>query len=120
MYICPVCFFDQLTEEPKDYNICDCCGTEFGSDDSDTSHYELRSAWIASGARWFFGLPPLGWSPWFQLQRLGRAGGQVHYETIILAGGNEGYLRYPRQADLSYDPTRRPSQDEDIVLELAA
>jgi hypothetical protein len=67
MYTCPVCYFYKLAEEPKDYNICECCGTEFGNDDCDLSHEELRNAWIDSGARWFFREPPPLWNPWTQL-----------------------------------------------------
>ena len=66
MYTCPVCFFDSMTDPPQDYNICECCGTEFGSDDEERSHGELRTEWIALGAKWFFGNPPLGWNPWKQ------------------------------------------------------
>jgi hypothetical protein len=66
-FTCPVCFYDKLQEPARDYNICMCCGTEFGSDDEMASHAELRGMWIATGARWFFGLPPVPWNPWLQL-----------------------------------------------------
>lgn len=58
MYTCPVCGYKRLDQDPKQrlYNICPCCGTEFGSDDFDRSHAELRNIWIAHGARW--------WSIW--------------------------------------------------------
>lgn len=69
MYMCPVCFYDHLEEEPTDYNICDCCGTEFGSDDEVRTHSELRSLWIAKGAKWFFRQPPFLWNPWVQLSK---------------------------------------------------
>ncbi len=67
MFTCPVCYYDQLDEPPMDYNICDCCGTEFGSDDEVRSHAELRDHWISNGAPWFFGYPKVGWNPWRQL-----------------------------------------------------
>ena len=66
MYKCPVCFYDGMTDPPQDYHICDCCGTEFGNDDEERSHSELRWEWIALGAKWFFGDPPTGWNPWKQ------------------------------------------------------
>lgn len=66
-YTCPVCFFDKLSDPPRDYNICDCCGTEFGNDDELRTFGELRRHWIASGARWFFQEPPALWNPWEQL-----------------------------------------------------
>ncbi len=68
-YQCPVCFYEELPYPPLDYHICLCCGTEFGNDDADFSHAQLRELWIASGAGWFFRNPPRGWNPWVQLQR---------------------------------------------------
>ncbi len=69
MNTCPVCFFDQLEEAAVPYNICDCCGTEFGNDDELHSHEELRQSWIEAGCRWFFGAPPAGWDARTQLAR---------------------------------------------------
>ena len=66
-YQCPVCFYADLPYPPADYHICLCCGTEFGNDDDEFSHAQLREIWIASGARWFFRDPPVGWDPWTQL-----------------------------------------------------
>ena len=70
-YRCPVCFFDRLPYPPADYHICPCCGTEFGNDDAEFSHQQLREMWIASGANWFFGKPPEHWNPWAQLLNAG-------------------------------------------------
>lgn len=61
MYICPVCGYDKLTEEPYDddgnpsYEICNCCGFEFGYDDSSEGRsFEIyRKRWIEKGASWF-------------------------------------------------------------------
>ena len=35
MFICPVCGWDQLSENPEfaTHEICSCCGTQFGYDD---------------------------------------------------------------------------------------
>jgi hypothetical protein len=71
-YRCPVCFFDKLPYPPSDYHICPCCGTEFGNDDSEYSHEQLREMWVAGGANWFFGRPPEHWNPWLQLILAGR------------------------------------------------
>jgi hypothetical protein len=70
-YRCPVCFFDKLPYPPADYHICPCCGTEFGNDDADYSHEQLREMWIAGGANWFFGRSPEHWNPWLQLIQAG-------------------------------------------------
>jgi len=64
---CPVCMYPSLAYPPAHYNICPCCSTEFGNDDSDFSHAQLRQMWLESGAAWFFGQPPAGWNAWKQL-----------------------------------------------------
>lgn len=72
-YICPVCGYNQLDEPPSDYNICDCCGTEFGYHDATLTHSELRKRWIAAGAKWHSPdfSPPTGWDPLKQLLAAG-------------------------------------------------
>ena len=72
-YRCPVCMFASLPYPPVNYHICPCCSTEFGNDDSDFSHKQLREMWIADGANWFFGRPPAHWNPWTQLITAGLA-----------------------------------------------
>ena len=71
-YICPVCGYDELIAPPSDFMICPSCGTEFGYDDALTSHEELRSRWVAAGAKWWSTdtPPPPDWSPSAQLARL--------------------------------------------------
>lgn len=64
---CPVCAFQDLPYPPQDYHVCPCCGTEFGNDDAEFTHWQLREMWVAAGARWFFRNPPDGWNPWGQL-----------------------------------------------------
>lgn len=66
-YRCPVCLFPKLPYPPADYHICPCCGIEFGNDDEDLTHAQLRELWVASGAPWFFREPPIAWNPWMQL-----------------------------------------------------
>jgi hypothetical protein len=70
-HVCPVCFYEKLPYPPSDYHICPCCGTEFGNDDAEFSHDQLREMWIAGGANWFFGRAPKDWSPSLQLQKHG-------------------------------------------------
>jgi len=67
MYTCPVCFYPEMPDPPKDYHICPCCGTEFGNDDEDYSSEELRNLWVHAGTPWFFGVAPEGWSAEAQL-----------------------------------------------------
>lgn len=70
---CPVCGYAEMPYPPKPYKICPCCGTEFGVDDSYSSHDELRKAWIHSVMPWFSDIrrPPKGWSPALQLIKAG-------------------------------------------------
>ena len=72
-YTCPVCGYDGMPDPPADFEICPCCGTEFGNDDFDATHEELRARWVAGGARWWYTpeAPPAGWDPSEQLRRAG-------------------------------------------------
>ena len=94
-FTCPVCAF-ALNEPPADYAICPCCGTEFGLDDFESSHKELRFNWVARGAQWFspYTVPPQGWNPLLQLLRAGFAHdvmapnssfGQERREEVLVA-----------------------------------
>jgi len=67
MYTCPVCYYTRMPDPPQDYNICPCCGTEFGSDDENASWEDLRLQWIGRGAPWFFDQPPAFWNGFVQL-----------------------------------------------------
>ena len=64
---CPVCTYAALPYPPRDYHVCPCCGTEFGNDDAEYTHEQLRQSWVERGAHWFFGDPPPNWNPWRQL-----------------------------------------------------
>jgi hypothetical protein len=79
-YTCPVCFYNQLDEPPADYNICDCCGTEFNVDDDLRTAAYLRAFWIARGAKWFFGQEPPMWNGW---QQLADAGVELPYSITL-------------------------------------
>ena len=60
-FICPVCGNPNLAEPPysaggaPSYEICLCCGFEFGFDDESNglTHQAYRKKWIADGANWF-------------------------------------------------------------------
>jgi hypothetical protein len=73
VFDCPVCGYDQLTNPPKDYMICPCCGTEFGNDDFEVSHEQLRRQWLEAGAPWFSDstAQPVEWNPGTQLLKAG-------------------------------------------------
>lgn len=47
-YLCPVCGYG-MEDPPSDFNICPCCGTEFGYHDANTSTNTLRAAWLRGG-----------------------------------------------------------------------
>jgi len=60
-YICLVCGYNRLEELPygidgyPSYEICACCGFEYGYDDLDRgeSFKEYREKWLNNGAQWF-------------------------------------------------------------------
>jgi hypothetical protein len=72
-YRCPVCGYDALSDPPRDYMVCPCCGTEFGYHDLVHSWEDLRSRWLAKGAPWFSKhlTAPTGWDPNVQLAAAG-------------------------------------------------
>jgi len=70
-YRCRVCAYDQMPYPPKDYNICPCCGIEYGLDNQFESYQNLRDRWLLDGGAWFsnvepFRMPP-HWDAWSQL-----------------------------------------------------
>ena len=66
---CPICAFLEMPYPARPYNICPCCGTEFGVDDHVQTETQIREAWIAQGMPWFDDItsPPRNWSPSLQL-----------------------------------------------------
>lgn len=75
---CPVCGYTDLDFAPYDdygipsQEICPCCGTQFGYDDANTSHDDLRNRWIQNGAIWHSSsqTPPQGWNAERQISAL--------------------------------------------------
>src|SRR5688572_22740307 len=69
MHTCPVCGYGGLPRPAVAYQICPCCGTEFGYDDARRSARELRALWVLQGMRWHSRIvpPPVNWSPERQL-----------------------------------------------------
>lgn len=78
LYNCPVCGFPGLMEPAYDehgyssFDICPCCGIEFGYHDFTRTHAELRKEWIEKGCPWTSTIedPPLGWNAAEQLTAL--------------------------------------------------
>ena len=76
-YICPICGYTQLSEPPYDeygcssYDICPCCGNQFGYSDSGFSHKDLRKVWVSEDCRWNSAVisPPENWDPIAQLKK---------------------------------------------------
>lgn len=77
---CPVCGFPALEEPAWDpetgspsFNICPCCGCEFGYDDATPQARErYRQQWIDRGAPWFKPeLRPVNWDLEEQLCGIG-------------------------------------------------
>jgi hypothetical protein len=116
MFTCPVCYYDGLAEPPREYNICDCCGTEFGSDDELRTHAQLRTEWVARGARWFFRNPPIMWNPW---QQLANANAPLPYVTNIMYSGPILYEPYPvlgvTTMNIIHPPAYSPYGDVSLI-----
>ena len=76
-YVCPVCGCKELLGPPYDdhndplYEICPCCGVDFGVQDFEFSHSELRDCWIKLGMKWRFLPAPVNWDPLKQLKAAG-------------------------------------------------
>jgi hypothetical protein len=78
IYACRVCGL--LQDEPPwgedsntpTFNICECCGTEFGYEDATAKAIQAsRARWLSNGARWY--LPefkPENWQLEEQLQQI--------------------------------------------------
>jgi hypothetical protein len=84
--------FDGLPYPPRDYHICPCCGTEFGTDDMRFSHAQLREMWAGNGAFWFFGNPPPDWNPWMQLINGGQAQAVPFQVGVRIEASAQGQL----------------------------
>ena len=69
--LCPVCGYG-MEDPPEAYNICPCCGTEFGLHDANSSIAALRAAWLRSGAHWWSPVDPQpqDWDPYLQLDNI--------------------------------------------------
>jgi hypothetical protein len=71
---CKVCGYD-MPYPPVAYNICPCCGIEYGLDDAFDSYQDFRDNWLREGGKWFSRiephLQPNGWNAWDQLERAG-------------------------------------------------
>jgi hypothetical protein len=78
---CPVCGWPELAEPPRNasgaasFEICPCCGFEFGFDDDDQglTYEAARARWVAAGMKWWSTSRP---SPanWKALDQFTRAG----------------------------------------------
>lgn len=73
-YMCPVCGYSGLQETPYNtyghgsYEICVCCGFQFGYDDfpdKEQGFDNWRKKWRKDGYPWFSKRtpPPLNWNP---------------------------------------------------------
>jgi hypothetical protein len=82
-FTCPVCGFRDVGLPPfgdgqdKWYQeICPSCGTQFGLDDCNLSHADLRRRWIEGGTRWWSARPaPPDFDGLRQLEEAGLAAG---------------------------------------------
>lgn len=76
-YICRICGLEQKSptwdeEGSSSYNICHCCGVEFGIQDTPYDGVvEYREEWIQNGAQWSSPkMKPDGWDLEKQLKNI--------------------------------------------------
>jgi hypothetical protein len=101
-YLCPVCAFF-MDDPPDDYNICPCCGTEFGNHDVNTSIENLRITWLRRGANWWSPVDaaPVNWDPYEQLNRLISAPSGGFFGVNPLMFGVAGQKQIGKGAELA-------------------
>jgi hypothetical protein len=114
---CPVCGYDRLSRPPYNdgggasFEICPCCGVQFGYQDCGFPHAALRRIWLAGGGPWHsdFTRPPDGWSALGQLRRAGLASDPVdecpYCRTPVVAGEPVGNWAGNGTAGLRYAAT---------------
>ncbi len=103
---CPICGFAEMPYPPVPYNVCPCCGTEFGVADYYHPQQELRHEWITSGMHWFSDIrkPPVNWNPSEQLMTLNEKLIQPSAQTATTDSRSvliTGYLTRPDQVRVS-------------------
>jgi predicted amidophosphoribosyltransferase len=89
--ICPVCGYPGLSQPPYDehgdplYEICPCCGFEFGVHDAvrDYSFERYREEWIKDGFRFRHRPVPKNWSK-RQMQAQLKNVEQTNWSPILL------------------------------------
>jgi len=85
--LCAVCGYE-MEDPPRDYNICPCCGTEFGHHDVNASVSDLRSTWLQTGPKWWSTVTPEpeNWNPFERLASVlaARAGGTAAVQPAAL------------------------------------
>lgn len=96
--------FTNLPYPPRGYHICPCCGTEFGNDDADLTHEQLREMWLAGGAHWFFGISPDGWNWFTQLYEAGLLRVQAAGREVEVTFGETASSRAISQFEYSVTP----------------
>ena len=80
-HLCPVCGWPELAEPPRNaagaasFEICPCCGFEFGFDDDDRglTYDAARARWVAGGMKWWSASRPAP-AGWEASEQVGRAG----------------------------------------------
>jgi hypothetical protein len=85
-----------MPHPPKGYNICPCCGIEFGLDDAFEGYEELRNQWLAAGGSWFSQvhpyIQPVNWDAWKQLDSAGYPYRVPRPTTVIILQYHQGIL----------------------------
>jgi hypothetical protein len=81
-YVCFLCGYPDLRNNPwsedglsPSYDICPCCGMEYGVDDINELAFKLyREEWFSKGRKWFDQQvkPPLNWDLSNQVENINK------------------------------------------------
>ncbi|WP_440945327.1 hypothetical protein ACSAZL_14425 [Methanosarcina sp. T3] len=96
--ICPVCGYDGLDEPPYDidevpsYEICSCCGFEYGFDEEGYYFEEYRDKWIKDGWKW--SSPDKKPDNWDNIKQLCNIIKLMPFDKMNILQARDGLLRF--------------------------
>ena len=103
-FACPVCGYMGLDHPAysesgcASYDICRCCGTQFGYDDANRSYESLRAQWLVGGAKWWSDARPAP-NNWSAVEQLENAGLEVIFPCPCC-----GYLTFATRGEWDICP----------------
>jgi tetratricopeptide (TPR) repeat protein len=121
-YTCPICGFPGLYQPPFNaagdgsFEICPCCGLQFGYTCLARSPWSLRQEWLRRGGPWRHPPAPPDWDPIAQLRRAGLHDQPPHYSgwELLQRGDYEAAVE-----EFSREYARHPGEERLLNLGVA-